>query len=113
MIQLDFVAMVGATIILGSLFIYLTRKQLTLETGDTWGSVWSSIVRKGLAKLSRSKTDIRNWKPNIILFSGGVSQERPHLLDLGKWLTGRLGVLSDFHLIEDKSADTLFKREIY
>ena len=112
MIQLDFVAMVGATIILGSLFIYLTRKQLTLDTGDTWDSVWSSIVRKGLAKLSRSKTDIRNWRPNIILFSGGVSQERPHLLDLGKWLTGRLGVLSDFHLIEDKTADTLFKREI-
>ncbi len=112
MIQLDFVAMVGATIILGALFIYLTKKQLTLETGDTWGSVWSSVVRKGLAKLSSSKTDIRNWKPNIILFSGGVSQERPHLLDLGKWLTGRLGLLSDFHLIEDKSADTLFKRDI-
>ena len=31
MIQLDFVAMVGATVILGSLFIYLTRKQLTLR----------------------------------------------------------------------------------
>ena len=111
MIQLDFIAMVGATIILGSLFIYLTRKQLTLETGDTWDSVWSSIVRKGLAKLSSSKSDIRNWRPNIILFSGGVSNERPHLLDLGKWLTGRLGILSDFHLIEDKKADALFKRE--
>ena len=101
----------GATVILGSLFIYLTRKQLTLETGDTWDSVWSSVVRKGLAKLSSSKTDIRNWRPNIILFSGGVSNERPHLLDLGKWLTGRLGILSDFHLIEDKKADALFKRE--
>lgn len=112
MIQLDFIAMVGATVILGSLFIYLTRKQLTLETGDTWSSVWSSVVRKGLAKLSRTKTDIRNWKPNIILFSGGVSQERMHLLDLGKWLTGRLGLLSDFHLIEDKTAEALFKRDI-
>lgn len=111
MIQLDFIAMVGATIILGALFIYLTRKQLTLETGDTWDSVWSSVVRKGLARLSNSKTDTRNWRPNIILFSGGVSQERPHLLDLGKWLTGRLGILSDFHLIENKSADSLFKRE--
>ena len=112
MIQLDFVAMVGATIILGALFIYLTKKQLTLETGDTWDSVWSSVVRKGLAKLSSSKTDVRNWRPNIILFSGGVSQERPHLFDFGKWLTGRLGLLSDFYLIEDKSADTLFKRDI-
>jgi amino acid transporter len=111
MIQLDFAAMVGATLILGSLFIYLTKKQLTLETGDTWDSVWSSVVRKGLAKLSRSKADIRNWRPNIILFSGGVSQERPHLLETGKWLTGRLGILSDFHLIEDKSAEALFKRE--
>lgn len=111
MIQLDFIAMVGATVLLGSLFIYLTRKQLTLETGDTWNSVWSSIVKKGLAKLSSNKGDMRNWRPNIILFSGG-SQARPHLVEIGKWLTGRLGILSNFHLIEDKSANSLFKSEI-
>ena len=72
MLQLDFIAMVGATIILGALFLYLKRKELTLETGDTWGNVWSSIVRKGLAKLSRGSADPRNWRPNIILFSGGA-----------------------------------------
>lgn len=108
MVQLDFVAMVGATVLLGSLFIYLTRKQLKLETGDTWDSVWSSIVRKGLAKLSQSKSDTRNWRPNIILFSGG-SQARPYIVEMGKWLTGKLGILSNFHLIEDKSTDSLFK----
>ncbi|MFO8022394.1 MAG: amino acid permease, partial [Perlabentimonas sp.] len=42
MIQLDFIAMVGATILLGAIFIYLKRKELTLQSGDTWAGFWSS-----------------------------------------------------------------------
>ncbi len=104
MLQLDFIAMIGATVILGGLFIYLKRKELKLETGDTWDSVWSSIVKKGLAKLSLRSSDMRNWRPNIMLFSGGT-KARPHLMDLGKWLTGKMGILSNFHLIENENAE--------
>ncbi len=109
MIQLDFVAMIGATIILGSLFVYLKRKELTLDTGDTWDSVWSSVVRKGLAKLNFRKTDERNWRPNIILFSG-QNKERPHLVDMGKWLSGQQGILSNFHLYEDSESNSALKK---
>ena len=34
MIQLDFVAMIGATIILGALYLFLKRRELTLQSGD-------------------------------------------------------------------------------
>jgi len=107
MIQLDFVAMVGATVILGALFIYLKRKELTLETGDTWEGIWASLVRTGLTKLRGRIRAVRNWRPNIILFSGGF-QTRPHLLELGKAITGKLGVISDFDLVEDPNSDMLF-----
>ncbi|BDQ02744.1 amino acid permease [Ignavibacterium sp.] len=111
MIQLDFVAMIGATIILGALFIYLKRKELTLESGDTWEGVWASLVRTGLTKLKGRVKSVRNWRPNIILFSGGL-QNRPHLVEMSKAIAGKLGVISNFDFIEDPDSETLFDSAI-
>lgn len=108
MIQLDFAAMVGATILLGAIFLLLKRRELRLQTGDTWGGIWASMVKFGLFKLSLSTTrNQRNWRPNIILFSGGA-KARPHLIDLGRMLVGKQGVFTNFELIENPQNDDLF-----
>ena len=109
MIQLDFVAMIGATLILGALFFYLKRRELTLESGDTWEGVWSSLVRTALHRLSKGEVHQRNWRPNLILFSGGKGA-RPHLVELGRWLVARRGILSDFQLIENPKVSSLVIR---
>ena len=98
MIQLDFVAMVAATIILGFILTYLKRRELRLESGDAWSGIWASLVKQGIEKLSKEKLHQRNWRPNIILFSGDI-EARPHLLELGKAIAGQLGILSSFELI--------------
>ncbi len=97
MIQLDFAAMVGGILLLGGLFTLLKRKELRLETGDAWSSVWASLVKSGIERLTRETTHQRNWRPNIIMFRGEAA-ERPHLRSLGTAITGRLGVLSNFEL---------------
>lgn len=109
MIQLDFLAMIAATIILGSIFVYLERKELKLKSGDTWGGFWEAVVRYGLIKLKNRPKEWRNWRPNIILFSGG-SYARPHLLDMAKILAGKLGLISNFDLIENNSSHLLFTK---
>ena len=109
MIQLDLLAFLGASLILVVLYMYLKKKELTLESGDTWGGVWSSLIRSGLHQLSRRKTAERNWRPNIILFSGGM-RARPHLIEFGKWLVDKRGLLSNFDLKEDKKRQSLFTR---
>lgn len=101
MIQLDLVAMIGASLVLISIFLYLKRRELTLQTGDTWNSVWSSVVKTGLGKLSGKEVKHRNWRPNVILFSGGT-RHRPHLIEMGKALVGKLGIFTNFELIESK-----------
>lgn len=113
MILLDFLAFAAAVVIMIALFFFLKRKQLALETGDAWGSFWTNLAKHSLLKLNRGKVEKRNWRPNIILFSGG-KQVRPHLLDLGLALTGKLGALTDFELITpgyrlrlDKGNETL------
>ena len=97
MIQLDFIALIGATIVLGLLFMFLKRKQLSLEGGDAWSSVWASLVKTGIQKLTDRQVQDRNWRPNIIMFSGG-EKERPHLVEMGHALTGTLGLVTGFEL---------------
>ena len=101
MILLDFIALLGAVIVLGLLYFYLRRKELILESGDAWSSFWTNLAKRSLLKLSIQKEIKRNWRPNIILFSGG-EKARPHLVEMGLSLTGKLGALTDFELIEGK-----------
>ncbi len=100
MILLDFLALAGAVVVLGILFFYLKRKELVLETGDAWSSFWTNLAKHSLLELTKKKINTRNWRPNIILFSGG-EQARPHLVELGLAMSGKLGALTDFELVVD------------
>lgn len=109
MIQLDVIAMLAASLVLIGLFLFLKRRELTLQTGDTWHSVWASLVKTGLVKLTAGNQRPLNWRPNVILFSGGAKQ-RPWLIDLGKALVGKLGIFTNFELIESRDEKHLFSK---
>lgn len=109
MIQLDIMALAGASMVLIALFFYLKNKELRLQTGDTWSSIWLSVVRTGLLKLAKSETAGRNWRPNVILFSGGA-QSRPHLIEIARTLVGKLGIFTSFELIEHPDETLLFDK---
>ncbi len=109
MFQLDMISMMVAFVIIGLIYFVLQRKQLKLDYGDVWKSVWVSIVRRGLHILDHNAIEDRNWLPNIILFSGG-DKRRAHILEFGNSLVGKYGFLSNFDLIEDKNADALFPK---
>lgn len=102
MIQLDFIAMLSAIIILGLLYFYLKRKELSLSSGDAWSGVWASLVKSGLHKLNVESLQSRNWRPNLMMFAGS-EERRPYLTELGLAITGKLGLLSSFELEESKS----------
>src|SRR5690606_35409761 len=106
MIQLDLLAMLGASALMTGLFLYLKRKQLTLEGGDTWEGIWSSLVRSGLYRLSQVSEQRRNWRPNIVAFRSS-SDEQLHvalgirgdeLTRFGETLVAGNGILTIFEL---------------
>ncbi len=97
MMQLNPGAMFAAFIIMWIIYFLLKRKEIKSDFGDVWGSVWSSLVRTSITKLSEKSLEKRNWKPNILLFSGENTQ-RPHLFDIGKKFIGKYGFLSVFDL---------------
>jgi len=109
MIQLDIAALAVATLVLLGLFFYLKNKELKLQSGDTQSSIWLSLVKTGLLKLAKSQINTRNWRPNVILFSGG-SGNRPHLIEIGKALVGKLGIFTNFELVENPDEELLFDK---
>ncbi len=109
MMMLNAVAMVVALLVIGGIFLYLTRKELALGSGDVWQSVWSSVVKAGLKRMDKKEMHKRNWEPNILLFSGG-SNHRPHLIEFSRVLAGRLGMISNFDLVETPEAQVLFPK---
>ncbi len=107
MIQLDMLALVGAIIVLGGVYLLLKRKELNLESGDAWAGVWASLVKAGLTRLAKDQSKMRNWRPNIIMFSGNP-HNRQSMVELGKAIVGKLGILSAFEL-EESSEKVLAK----
>jgi amino acid transporter len=109
MFQLDILAMVLALLIIGGIYLWLTRREIALGTGDIWRSVWSTSVKEGLKRLEQKEDHKRNWKPNILLFSGN-SEARPHLIEFSQALSGRAGLVTNFDLIENEGMDVLFTK---
>ncbi|NVB36888.1 amino acid permease [Pseudenhygromyxa sp. WMMC2535] len=105
MVQLDIAATAAATLLFAGLFFYLKRRELALESGDTWEGVWSSLVRWGLEQLQYGSGGIqRNWRPNVIALSWRELDDRGPLLGFGVDLIRDRGVLTDFRLRTPKEA---------
>jgi len=109
MFKLDTVAMLAAMFILVMVYMLISRKKLNLAMGDVWPSVAASLMRKMLTALDKKKPTERNWTANILLFSGG-NTIRPHLLNFSRWIVGRYGMVSNFHLVENKTSKVLFPK---
>lgn len=110
MFQLNPLAMIIALVLMLGIYFLLKRRELQLDFGDVWQSVWSSMARSSLYRMDRKGIEERNWRPNIILFSGGT-QSRPHLIEFGKSLVGKHGLLSNFDLVEtDNSAEEVLPK---
>lgn len=109
MIQLDVIAAFGAIVVVVAIFFWLAKKQLEVGSGDVWNSVWSSIVKIGLKNLQKKSTHKRNWEPNILLFSGD-SSHRQELISFSKAIAGQNGMISNFDLVKNETANVLFPK---
>jgi len=109
MSQLNLLAMVVAIIIIAGIYLYLSRKQVALGTGDIWQSVWSTIVKKGLKRMEATQDHKRNWKPNTLLFSTGTKY-RSKMIEFSKAVSGQGGIITNFDLHENTEATVLFPK---
>ena len=109
MFKLDMFAMLFALALVAVLYFGLQRKEVKLQSNDVWRSVWENVVNKGLKRIDAKVDENSNWNPNIILFSG-QSEHQSYLLELGKTVSGRTGIVTNFKLIIDKNNDKPLKK---
>ncbi len=109
MFKLDMIAMLVALAIIASIYFWLQRKEVKIQSNDVWGSVWENIVNKGLKKINANAEGQSSWNPNIILFSGR-SEHQSYLLELSKTVSGRTGIVTNFKLIVDKNNSKPLKK---
>lgn len=105
MIQLDLLAMAGSTVLMAVLFAVLSRKQLTLDAGDAWEGIWSTLVRSGLWRLGREQRAQRNWRPNILVFRPPDQEVRERLREVASTFVSGNGIVTDIELDDDEAGE--------
>jgi amino acid transporter len=87
-----------AIIISYGVFVVLKRRTLTQGWGDIRSGFWFAWTRFGLFKLESEPWHVKNWRPNIVVFSSLV-QKREQLLEAGTWLTTGRGIVTFSHIL--------------
>lgn len=91
-------ATVVAIVISYGIFFYLERRQLQRTWGDVRSGVWFTIARWALLNLEGHRWGSKNWRPNIIVFTG-QPHNRQQLAEMAEWLTLGRGVVTFFQLL--------------
>jgi solute carrier family 12 sodium/potassium/chloride transporter 2 len=81
MLMIDLGATLTALIVTGGLYTVMKRRQLKAHWGDMRYGILMLMVRHAIRRLIRRPADERNWRPNILVFSGSP-QSRWHLIEL-------------------------------
>lgn len=79
-------------------FVMLQRRSLKTEFGDLRSGIWASVARHSLLKLEAAPKRTKNWRPNVIAFTG-QPRNRKHLVKIGRWLLRGQGILSFVEIV--------------
>lgn len=104
-------ATVAAIVVTYGIYFALRRRSLAGAWGDVRSGVWTTLARFALLKLERggSATDVRNWRPNLMVFTG-QPHNREHLVALSEWLSLGQGVVTFSQLITGATGDPMALR---
>ena len=86
------------------IYVYLKRKSLASDWGDVRSGVWFTVARHALLKLESSPLDSKNWRPNVLAFTG-QPRRREHLVEVGEWLSSGQGIVSFVQLLTGDMGD--------
>lgn len=97
-------ATVAAIVVTYGIYFALRRRETVETWGDVRSGVWTSLARFALLKLERHAPDPRNWRPNLMVFTG-QPHNRQRLVALADWLSLGRGVVTFSQLITGAAGD--------
>jgi amino acid transporter len=85
MLMIDIIATFAALVITAVLYVVMKRRELRSHWGDTRYGILMLLVRYAIERLLKRAPDERNWRPNVLVFTGSP-QTRWHLVELASAL---------------------------
>ncbi len=79
-------------------YFVLQSRQIERTWGDVRSGVWFSLVRFALLQLENGPVHAKNWRPNIMVFTG-QPHNRQQLVEVAEWLSRSKGIVTFFQLI--------------
>jgi solute carrier family 12 (sodium/potassium/chloride transporter), member 2 len=104
MVLINAVATVVAAFVVAAIYFWLETRELTTTWGDVRRGIWMNILRAGILKLSHETEDTKNWRPQIMVFSGAPSK-RWALVNLANLLTHKRGLVTVVTVLPEGSRD--------
>ncbi len=98
MFVINSLATVVAILISYGIYFYLERRSTIRTWGDVRNGIWFSLARQSLLNLERSVYHARNWRPNILVFTGQPHNRAP-LVEVADWLSRGYGIVSFYQLL--------------
>ncbi len=80
------------------IYFYLQRRAVAHTWGDVRSGIWFALARWALLNLESQPYHAKNWRPNILVFTG-QPHNRQHLVSMAEWLSRGQGIVSFFQLI--------------
>jgi amino acid transporter len=103
-------AAAGAVAVIAFLFWYVRRQQLKATFGDARRGFVYARVRKNLLRLQEMPEDPRNWRPNILVFSGNP-ETRGALVNYAVWMEAGYGFVILSNVIVGEYDDLAWHRD--
>ena len=91
-------ATVIAILISYGIYFYLERRSTIRTWGDVRNGIWFALARRSLLNLERSIYHAKNWRPNILVFTGQPHNRAP-LVEVANWLSRGYGIVSFYQLL--------------
>jgi len=92
------IATVGAIVISYGVFFALQQRSIRRTWGDVRSGIWFAIARQALLNLEKQKYSSKNWRPNLLVFTG-QPHNREQLVEVTQWLSLGRGIVTFFQLI--------------
>ena len=109
MFLIDPAATAVAGLIVLAIYLWLQQRELNTTWGDVRRGMWMALLRTGVFQID-SVEDTKNWRPNILVFSGSPSK-RWSLIQLANALTHKRGFITVSSVLPSGSRD--FARQIH
>ena len=98
-------ATVAAIVVSYGIYFGLRRRGMVRTWGDVRSGIWTSLARYALLRLERRPpAEGRNWRPNLVVFTG-QPHNREHLVALAGWLSLGRGIVTFVQLLTGAKGD--------